>query len=91
MIEVEQIHPSDWKEMSENAHGMCFESDTPLQHEERISFALLASRKGVPLQYVTCREWDSESVYWQLGGSFPGARKTCEASSDRPLKTKPGG
>jgi RimJ/RimL family protein N-acetyltransferase len=36
---------------------------------DRISYALAASDEGGVIGYVTCRETDSESLYWQHGGA----------------------
>jgi hypothetical protein len=44
---------------------------------ERIDFAMIVSNSdGVAMGYVTCREQDAETVYWQFGGAFPGTRDT---------------
>lgn len=44
---------------------------------DRIDFALLAvTDSGSPAGYVTCRETDNETVYWQFGGAFPSIKGT---------------
>lgn len=44
---------------------------------DRISFALLAiGEKDDLLGYITCRESDKFSLYFQYGGAFPGTIKT---------------
>lgn len=71
---VRKIPPEEWRVISEEAHKVCFSEIRP-KDMERISFALIAEKDGVPAGYVTCRELDSESVYWQYGGSFPNIKK----------------
>jgi RimJ/RimL family protein N-acetyltransferase len=36
---------------------------------DRITYALAAVDDTGPIGYVTCRETDSESLYWQHGGA----------------------
>lgn len=75
MREVEKILPKDWVVLAENAHLICFlekrSSDT-----DRIDFALVVKREGVLLSYITCREADKDTLYWQFGGAFPGTKST---------------
>lgn len=59
--------------MSKNAHLISFgEKREP--SIERIDFALLAVSEHKALGYITCREADAETVYWQFGGPFPGTK-----------------
>jgi len=75
MIEVKKLLPNEWALFSENAHKICFNELKP-QSFDRIDFALLGVLDGVPSGYVTCREYDHETLYWQFGGAFPGTRTT---------------
>lgn len=73
-MRVVQIAKEKWGELSEKAHLIVF-NEIKKPENERIDFALLVeSSSGVPMQYATCRELDSESVYFQYGGSFPGTK-----------------
>lgn len=74
MIEVKKLDRETWKELGENAHLIVF-NEIRESSKNRIDFALLAVDE-TPLQYVTCRELDDESLYWQYGGSFPSCRGT---------------
>lgn len=74
---ITKLDPSEWTDYAEHAHAACFKE---FRHAslDRISFALLAHdphHKG-PIGYVTVRELDSESCYWQHGGAFPPIEKT---------------
>lgn len=73
LIEVKKFSPKEWELFSEDAHRICFAEIKPKSFD-RIDFALLCVMDGRPAQYVTCREYDHETVYWQFGGSFPGTR-----------------
>lgn len=61
--------------MSENAHRVVFHEVRPMQMD-RIDHVLLVVDGLVPLSYVTVRELDSETVYWQYGGAFPSSAGT---------------
>lgn len=77
MIEITQLTPVEWKILSEVTHEAVFGQSRPW-HFDRIDFALIAkdSWTNTPLGYVTMREFDHESVYWQYGGANPEIRKT---------------
>lgn len=71
---VKKVTKEDWAELSERAHLIVF-NEIRKPETERIDFALIVeSESGVPLQYATCRELDSESLFFQYGGSFPGTK-----------------
>lgn len=70
---VERVEKNIWPMFSEEFHGLVFEGVRQRQWE-RVDFALLVRHSDVLLGYVTCKELDSKSVYWQYGGSFPGAK-----------------
>lgn len=75
-MRVVQITQDKWAELSEKAHLIVF-NETKKPEMERVDYALLVeSDSGVPMQYATCRELDSESLYFQYGGSFPGTKGT---------------
>lgn len=75
MIEVQILTPAEWKEFSEYAHKICFNEVKPSSFD-RIDFAMLCVGNGRPCAYVTCRELDPDTVYWQFGGAFPETRGT---------------
>lgn len=75
MIKVERFSRAEWREFSENAHFVCFGKHKPAEWD-RIDFALLVVDEEKPMGYVTCREIDAETLYWQFGGAFPGTRDT---------------
>ncbi len=67
--------PEGWKEMAENAHLVVF-SERRLPDMNRIDLALLVSENDVPMSYLTARDADSETIYLNYGGSFPGTKGT---------------
>ena len=69
MIELRRLTPEQWYAFSEGAHQAVFgkQRDPWL---DRISYALLASDGLDPVGFVTVRETDAESVYWQYGGAL---------------------
>ena len=77
MIRVDPLSTTAWETMSENAHKIAFGKVKPASLD-RIDFALLAvdQESDRPLGYVTCREHDAETLYWQFGGALPGTRGT---------------
>lgn len=67
-MEVLKIDSEHWiSGFSENAHLAVF-GEKKDRNLERIDFALLAVHDDIPISYVTCRELDKESIYWQYGG-----------------------
>lgn len=75
MIFVEYFTREDWMQYSENAHKIAFKEkkDPSL---DRIDFALMAVDGKNPMGYITCRELDADTLYWQFGGTFPGTKGT---------------
>jgi len=73
MVVVERIPVDAWKPLSEKAHLICFNEHKPVS-EERIDFALIAKKNHDLCGYITCRELDGRSLYWQYGGAFPGTK-----------------
>lgn len=56
--------------MSENAHLLAFGTKKSASHE-RIDFALLCIDGARVEGYLTAKEMDHETVYWQFGGALP--------------------
>jgi hypothetical protein len=74
-MRVERIEARDWATVSEYAHSYAFGARKPAS-SDRIDFALLVTHEGIPQGYVTVRELDHETVYWQFGGAFPKAERS---------------
>lgn len=73
---VVKIDKKDWSQLSEKAHRVVFKENKP-SSMDRVDFALLCEDgNGKPLSYVTCRENDNETLYWQYGGVFPDTKNT---------------
>lgn len=70
---IDRFTRHEWKEYSEEAHKACFGTFKP-RDWDRYDFALAARTETTVMGYVTCREMDSDTLYWQFGGSFPGVR-----------------
>jgi len=69
MIEIIRCTPDEWENFAETAHKLVFKEvrDCGI---DRISFALLAANGKDAVAYVTCRELDRDSLYWQYGGAI---------------------
>lgn len=75
-MRVARLNPQQWSHFSETAHKIAFLEDKPA-HLDRLDFALLVVNSAdIPAGYITCREHDSESLYWQYGGTMPGTKDT---------------
>ncbi len=75
-MRVIKYEKEEWKKYSENAHLICFKENRS-ESMDRIDFALFGvSSSGVPCGYITCRELDSETLYWAFGGAFPSVKGT---------------
>lgn len=74
------IPAEEFKEVGETAHLACFGEFRP-RAMERFQFALLSTSDDgrEHLGYVTCKEADAETLYWQYGGAFPGTAGTTKA------------
>lgn len=72
---IQRIEKDAWKELSEKAHLISFQKVKD-PDDERIDFALLCVQDQKPLGYLTAKEMDSETIYWQFGGVFPSAKMT---------------
>jgi hypothetical protein len=81
MSTILQILPEEWaKRYSENAHRAVFGKIKPASFD-RIDYALLYVVDEKPAGYVTVRELDPDTVYWQFGGLFPWAQKSIRTIS----------
>lgn len=75
-IHVQKLSQSEWGIFSENAHKIAFGKLKPVAME-RIDYALIATTDTEELiGYVTVKEMDSDTVYWQFGGGFPPGVRT---------------
>lgn len=72
---VDILSKDEWKPLSENAHLICFGKHKPVDLE-RIDFVLMVRHGKQAVGYVTCRELDGDTLYWQFGGAFPGSKGT---------------
>jgi len=72
-MHVIYLTSEQWKQHAESAHLICFDERRPAGMD-RIDFALMTIEGSEPQSYCTIRELDSESAYWQHGGSFPSAK-----------------
>lgn len=79
-MELKILSSSEWLQISEAAHLVCFNEVRP-SGMERIDYALVVEKDGIPLGYATIRETDSESVYLQHGGALPSAIGTTTSFS----------
>lgn len=76
-MEVDQLSPHEWRNLSESAHLVVFNEKRDAC-VDRIDYALIVKRGSELCGYVTVRELDFESVYWQFGGALPDARGTAK-------------
>lgn len=72
-----RLNASEWATVSENFHRAVFSKEKPATWD-RIDYAWLVidDRTDSPIGYITVRELDHETVYWQFGGSFEWARSS---------------
>lgn len=76
MLRILEIPASSWiANFSEYAHRITFKEVKPKKFD-RIDYALLVidTETDSPIAYVTVRETDHETVYWQFGGAFWGQK-----------------
>ncbi len=74
-MDVMILKADAWAAYSENAHLAVFDEKRPSEFN-RIDFALLVVENENPLGFVTVRELDEKSIYWQFGGVFKTAKDT---------------
>lgn len=74
---IEKIGAEIWKKnFSELAHKISFQTIRKGELE-RIDYALLLiNHADEPVGYMTCRELDAKTVYWQFGGAMPNVKDT---------------
>lgn len=75
IVDVKYLNKIEWETYSENAHAIAF-GTIKKREDERIDYALLALTNDELIGYVTVKEMDSKTVYWQFGGGFPTGEKT---------------
>jgi RimJ/RimL family protein N-acetyltransferase len=75
---IEKLSPREWAQLSEDAHKVVFGKMRPAEID-RIDYALLVKCDGEMCGYMTVRELDNESAYWQFGGAFPGTRDSAKS------------
>lgn len=63
----------EWKGVSEAMHSFVFDEHRD-KDMSRIDFAIAIWDKEDPLGYITCREFDAESIYIGFGGVLPQVR-----------------
>lgn len=69
-MKIVLLYPENWKELAEHAHSACFDTFRP-KEKDRIDYTLLAlDDDEKPLGYITVKEFDADTVYWQFGGAF---------------------
>lgn len=70
---VIRLDAKEWEKMAEDAHVICFNEKRP-SYVNRIDYALLVvdQKTDKPVSYITVKEFDNETAYWQHGGGFPG-------------------
>jgi RimJ/RimL family protein N-acetyltransferase len=73
-IAIKAVSAAEWLKLSEKAHSIVFGEFRPAS-KERFDYALIAIDPTDTLMgYITVRESDSDTAYWQFGGSFPSYR-----------------
>lgn len=78
-MKIVKISKEDWSALAERAHLIVF-NEVKKPEMDRIDFALVVeSESGVAMQFATCKEQDSESLYIQYGGAFPGTKGTIKS------------
>lgn len=79
MIKIVRVEKKDWDEFSERSHLIVFKTSKPVSLD-RFDFTLVAEGEASRMMgYVTCREHDAKSLYWQFGGAYPGTKNTLSA------------
>lgn len=67
-LHVIQVSAEEWaSSFSEDMHKLVFKEKKPA-FVDRISYALLIVKAQEVVGYITVRENDHETVYWQFGG-----------------------
>lgn len=76
-LAILKLDPAQWKSMSLHAHLAVF-GEKRFEDMDRIDFVLLGvdHQEDKPIGYISVRELDKDSVYWQHGGSLPPIKDT---------------
>lgn len=76
-IGIQILKKGDWAQLSEAAHAAVFSEKRP-PDMDRVDYSLLVVKdpENDPIGYITVRELDKESIYWQYGGATPKFRGT---------------
>lgn len=79
-IKIVKLSAEEWKLLSMDSHAVVFEEKRP-PYMDRIDFAIMTvdDETETPLCYVTVRELDAETVYFQYGGAYPSAKGTSKS------------
>jgi hypothetical protein len=79
-LTIHKLSPEDWAKVSETTYLVVFGGQRP-SGMDRIDYALVIQdvEQNTPCGYLTARELDSDSVYWQFGGAFPGTHSSSKA------------
>ena len=78
-IHIVVLRPSEW-DMSERVgiYASVFDTYRP-KEIDRVDFVLLGELEGKPLGFLSCKAFDSQTVYCQFGGAFPEVEKVYRA------------
>jgi len=68
-VQLKKLTPEEWYRYAEECHRLIFKTQRD-PWIDRISYAFLAYDDSGPIGYVTCRELDRDSLYWQYGGAI---------------------
>ena len=78
-LAVKKLFPDEWSQISETAHLVGFKEKRPAQMD-RVDYALVAEGpEHQIIGWLTARELDSESVYWQFGAGMPNVQSSTKA------------
>lgn len=75
VFSVKLFSRDEWLEKMDKCYLSSFGGLRP-KYLEKCDFALVVERDAHPCGFVTCKEMDSETVYWQWGGAFEAIKKT---------------
>jgi RimJ/RimL family protein N-acetyltransferase len=76
---VKKLSPDEWEKMGKYAHLVGFHENREASMN-RIDYALIATdEKDEIFGWLTARELDAESVYWQFGAALPNAQSSAKA------------
>lgn len=72
-LEIKRLSPEEWYRYAEEVHRLVFNTNRD-PWVDRISYALVVYDSAGPIGYVTCRELDCKTLYWQYGGALKDRR-----------------